>query len=221
MDVRRATRTAAESVGAAIGRACRAAVAFFARPSMFLLCASLLLVGVARHPLAESLQVAPTQPQGVRSSGHVSGRIVDSDGEGIPNAVVTLLGGVSGISIRANARDSSGVPRRTVTALNGSFVFYDVPPGRYTFEAAKAGYLSGAYGRLRPDGQLQSAEVKANEILALRITVWECGSVHGTVRDEFGEGLVGVQVRARRQSAADGRLQWVDVSAGPRNTIET
>jgi hypothetical protein len=72
--------------------------------------------------------------------GSISGVILSGDGEGTPvaRAIVTIAG--------AHLRPSL----ITMTDAAGRFVFADLPTGQFTLTAAKATFLSMAYGQITP-----------------------------------------------------------------------
>jgi hypothetical protein len=84
-----------------------------------------------------------------------------------------------------------------------------VPPGPVALAAAKPGWLDGAYGRLRPGGLGQHLVVTASEEdREIPLTLWRPAAMTGTVRDEAGEPLVGVSVRALREAVDGAWPEW-------------
>ena len=85
----------------------------------------------------------------------------------------------------------------------GQFAFRDLPPGRFSLAATKAGYADGAYGRLRPNGPAQSIELAADQHVSdASLALWKYGAIAGRVRDESGDPLVNTTVRVLRRSQA-------------------
>ena len=129
-----------------------------------------------------------------------------------------LQGGFRPIALTMDNREIPGGPRYSITNRDGQFAFFDLTPGTYAFEANKAGFLAGAYGRLRPGGQAQSINLKEGEHLtSIRIPIWEYGSVAGTIRDETGEAVVGVFVRALRRAVVNGNWRLTSASSAATN----
>ena len=159
---------------------------------------------------------APAPPQ--TGTGLVTGQVVDARGAAVPDAIVMIQGGYRAIALTTDNREIPGGPRHTMTNRDGRFAFFNLTPGSYAFDANKAGFVAGAYGRIRPGGAPQSIELKDGERLTgIRITMWEYASATGTVRDEAGEPVVGVFVRAMRRASVFGRWLWVSASGGTTN----
>src|SRR6185369_13704577 len=59
------------------------------------------------------------------STGGITGKVVDNDGNGLPGVTVTLSGG--------------GAPQVYVTDEQGDFRYLSVPPGHYTVKAELSG----------------------------------------------------------------------------------
>jgi hypothetical protein len=115
----------------------------------------------------------------------------------VPNAIVTLtLPGASPLRVMADAE--------------GQFAFRDLPPGRFTITASKAGYVDGSYGRLRPNGPTQSVELVADQHVSdADIPLWRYAAITGRVTDESGDPIVNATVRVLRRAMVAGRRQLV------------
>ena len=155
--------------------------------------------------LSASLQV-PSPPQ--RSNGLIVGQVVDADSGRPVAAAIVWLAGPPG---------PNGQPHpRVLTGSDGRFVFRDVRRGEYNITAIKAGYADGAYGRSHPAGLNRSLSINDGERNgAVVIRVWRLAAISGTILDESGERLVGVQVRAFRRSVAGGRRRFLATSSAP------
>jgi hypothetical protein len=93
-----------------------------------------------------------------------------------------------------------------LTTGNGRFAFFDLPAGTYSIDAVKPGYMPGAYGRLRSGGIAQSMDLADGARVGnLSIKMWQYAAITGTVTDEAGEPVVGVQVVALRRVIDSGR----------------
>lgn len=149
-------------------------------------------------------------PAPVERVGAIAGRVVDA-GTGRPvSAALVSIAGTGQITSGPNASP------RVLTGPDGRFVFGQLPvPGRFSINASKGGYAGGAYGMQRPNGTSQSIELSATQKTAdITIPVWKHGAITGTVTDEAGEPVVGVQVRAAMRRAGAARQFGGAVAAG-------
>jgi len=146
-------------------------------------------------------QQKPTQPSGV-----ITGVVVDgSSGEPVADAVVFLA---------STAAGGGGSQPRQVTDEKGRFAFIHLAGDRsYTISATGIGYLDGGYGRdAMPTDPLRPIALKPDEwVPDIRVSIWKPGAISGAVRDESGEPVVGVVVRALQRVRIQGRD---DVVAG-------
>jgi protocatechuate 3,4-dioxygenase beta subunit len=142
--------------------------------------------------------------QSAARSGLIAGRVVDADGGPVSGAVVMVQ--------RANVEPGPGrvpgaggqVPVRVDD--RGRFVVSNVPAGAYRIGAARTGWLPGSYGRRRPGGSDLTIDLGEGQTRNdLVITVWRPAVIAGTVTDDNGDPLVGVEVRAIRQVFVAGR----------------
>jgi hypothetical protein len=132
----------------------------------------------------------PSMPLG---QGVIVGQTVDAGSkQPIGGTIVTLaLPGAQ--SVRALA-DSEG-----------RFAFRDLPKGRFTLTASKAGYVEGAHGRLRPSGPSQALELAdGDKDATLSIPLWRYAAITGTVLDESGEPMIATSVRAMKRTTVAG-----------------
>ena len=135
--------------------------------------------------------------------GVITGQVVDaSSGRPVSAVIVTISGPGSG-------GRQGAPPPRILTGADGRFGFRDLGQGSFTITAAKTGFAEGASGRRRPGGTSQPVMLTA----ALRtadtaIRIWKNGAIGGTVIDEAGEPVVGLQVRLLIGSLASGRQQF-------------
>ena len=152
------------------------------------------------------LSVAQGPPQPTRAAGMVVGQVVDAGtGRPVVGAIVALGG---------PAAPGSQGPR-ILTGSDGRFVFRDLRRGEHTITATKPGYVDGAYGRNRAGGPTTPLTLNENERVGdVVIRLWKQAAISGTVADESGELLVGVQVRAYRRAVAGGRRRFLPSSSG-------
>jgi len=136
----------------------------------------------------------------------ITGLVVDgATGEAVPGAIVQLV---------AQPVLPRATPARLITDDKGRFAFLDLAPGAYTIVTTKSGYLDGGYGRDRaPTDRLREVSITGQVwVPNVRVAIWKPGSIAGIVRDEAGEAVVGVYVRAIRRFRIQGRDE---VAAGP------
>lgn len=130
--------------------------------------------------------------------GSLAGVIKTPDGEPIARAHVLVTGA-----------DLQLV--RTVVADNaGSYVFSDLPAGRYAIVASSPGYVDAQFGQEMPS-QLGTPIQLANrqKLDHLDITLLKGGVITGTLVNEHGNPATGIHVLAMR----------VDTSSGDRQLI--
>jgi hypothetical protein len=160
----------------------------------------ILLLGAPALTFAAQ-QLPGSPPPAVDRPAVVVGRVFQSSGGPVAGAIVTLQGA------------SSPLAERVMTDAQGRFVFGELPAGRYTLRATKAGWVEGAYGRVRPEGPLQElALAEGARALDVAIAMWRTGTISGTVMDEAGEPLVLTPVRALVRSRGWREPRWTTVS---------
>ncbi len=150
-------------------------------------------------PALAAAQLPPGPPPLAPGTGIIVGQVLDAaTGRGVSSAVVTLAGS-----------------RRVMTTSDGRFAFRNLPEGSHSLTVAKSGYIDGAYGMRRPGGPtlpivLTDGERRGNLVIGL----WRHGAITGTIVDEAGEPLTGIQVTALRRSIVGGRRRFVQGGVG-------
>jgi Carboxypeptidase regulatory-like domain len=154
----------------------------------------LLLVALLITTLAVRARAQPAGQSASAPKAIIIGQVVDgSSGQAIPSAIVTL--------------DRS---TRVMTTSDGRFVFRNLDPGNYGLSATKSGYVSTEFGAQRPNGGSRSviiAEGQRRRDVVIRL--WRHAAITGTVVDEAGEPVIGVNVTALRRTAVGGRVKFV------------
>src|SRR4051812_5274018 len=110
------------------------------------------------HSLLLCLLVAqaPSQTLPVEPTALVTGRVIDGVTKSPVSAAVVSIGATD--SSRRNALDS------VITDSDGRYFFDNVPTGRVLMlTATKPGWLDGAIGRLRPEGESTVLQIKKDE----------------------------------------------------------
>jgi len=128
-------------------------------------------------------------PAAVVGTGMILGQVVTGDsGAAVRRARIRLSGAGVGAQRRARAGDEA------------RFVFTQLPAGRFTLSATKAGFVTIAYGAKAPGRAgtpIQLADGQKLETKAISLP--KGGVVTGAVLDEYGEPAPGIAVRAMRQ----------------------
>jgi hypothetical protein len=141
-----------------------------------------LSLGLAAQQTARDATFVPTA-----GAASVSGIVVTDDERPRPvaRAIVTLSG--------AGLRPSRGV----VSDSEGRFTLRGLPAGRFTLSAAKASFITSAYGAKRPGRPGTTIVVgDGQEIGDLQLRLWRGAAVSGVLRDEFGRPIVEAVVTA-------------------------
>ena len=131
-----------------------------------------LLVGAASA-------VAPAQ-----TPASIAGIVRDDRGAPIANARVALFP-LSGNSERS-----------TLTTADGRYMIPAVATGRYVVAAAKSGYAGVMFGRLRPGGSGTPVPMAVGQSRRIDLVLPRAATIAGVVRDEFGQPVSGITVRA-------------------------
>lgn len=159
--------------------------------------AAAVLAAIAGPALATGQRTAP-------ATGAITGIVVDgSTGAAVADAVVFLA--------VLPARPLSSQPRQ-VTDAKGRFAFVNLPGEvTYTISVTGLGYLEGGYGReTLPSDPLRPIPLRSDEwIPSVKVLIFKPGAIAGVVRDERGEPVVGVVVRALQQVRIQGRDEFV------------
>ena len=131
-------------------------------------------------------------------TGRIRGRVVSTDtGTPIRRAQVRIGGPDIG-------------SKTALTDGNGRYEFRDLPAGRFSLSASKAGYVNVQYGQTRPFEQGRQIELADKQVLDKADITMPRGSViSGRIVDEFGEPVAEAMVTAMRQTWMGGRRRLV------------
>ncbi len=131
-------------------------------------------------------------------SGRIVGRIVAAEtGTPLRRAQVRITG--PDIGSKAALSDAQG-----------RYEFKDLPAGRFTLSASKAGYVNIQYGQNRPYESGRPIELAEKQVIDKADISMPRGSViSGRIVDEFGEPVADAMVAAMRQTWAAGRRRFV------------
>jgi hypothetical protein len=133
---------------------------------MWTVTSSAALTQVAQAPVRDGAQ-APQE-----GSASISGRIIanDQSAQPVKRAILLLSGG--GLVI----------PRQSTTTDDGRFMFAGLPPGRFTLQAWRSGFVRDMYGNKRPGVGAGSAIVVADGAqVAITMKLARAGAISGTV----------------------------------------
>jgi hypothetical protein len=128
----------------------------------------------------------------VTGTARVSGIVVtqDSSPQPVRRAIVSLSG------------DAFALSRNAITDDAGRFDFAGVPAGRFKIAATRPGYVSIAYGAMRPGRPGTALVVEAGQQIAdIPLQLVRGAVIVGTVRDARGELVPGLSVRLTRRDA--------------------
>ncbi len=132
-----------------------------------------------RDNTAAATQAAASQGTGLITPGCV----IDAQSQPVHRAIVTLVG----------AELPAG--RALITDSDGKFSFDRLPVGHFTLSAAKPAFVKTTYGAMRPGGRGTAIALNAGQRFAnITLTMVHGAAVTGTIRDEHGTPIGGLQV---------------------------
>jgi protocatechuate 3,4-dioxygenase beta subunit len=145
------------------------------------------------------LPARDTQAAERTGTGVVAGRVVSAEtGAPLRRAQVRL----SGAELRSG--------RVAMTDADGRYEFRELPPGRYTLTASKAGYVAIQYGQRRAFEPGRPLELRDAQVIDRADFALPRGSaITGRVLDEFGEPVAEAVVQALHYQYVGGRRQLV------------
>jgi protocatechuate 3,4-dioxygenase beta subunit len=120
--------------------------------------------------------------------------------------------------VTASAPELRGT-RMAMTDGQGKFEFRDLPAGRYSLRATKAGFVSLQYGQRRPAQSGTPLEIRDKQVVDKVAIGLPRGSViSGRIADEFGEPVADANVSAMQSRTIGGARRWM--SAGRVDTTD-
>lgn len=178
-----------------------------------------LLIGLFESPSAQvrigTQQMRPGAPA----------RDADTPPTGTAMIRGKVVSGETGAPIRrAQVRLSSPELRGGRVAQTdgeGRYEFRDLPPGRYTLAASKAGYVNLSYGQRRPFEPGKPIELLDAQVVDRADVALPRGSaITGRVLDEFGEPVAEAMVQAMRYQYVNGQRRLMPTGrGGPSNDL--
>ena len=133
-----------------------------------------------------------------QSNAIISGRVLDgSTGAPIANATVTIV-------------SADGSSRVGPATTSGDFVM-PAKPGRYLVSAQARGFLEGQLFQYGTGGFPETLDIAPAEVsTGHRIYLWRASTISGTVRDEKGDPVARVRLRALRRTPRSGLSALAD-----------
>lgn len=148
----------------------------------------LVLVSVAAGTSGSLRAQQPRDGRAANPVGtaRISGVVVTADRISKPlrRARVTLIGG------------ELSFPRTVISTDEGTFAFHDLPPGRYSLNAAKDGFVPMAFGSTRPNRPGSRVVVAAGEQRSISLALPPGAVITGTLTTRDGQPLPGIAVNA-------------------------
>ncbi len=131
----------------------------------------------------------------------LSGTVVNAvTGEPLSKVLILAEGGGS----------ESGATPSTTSDAKGNFTLVNLLPGQYHIKGQRNGYLDGAYGARRAEGNGTPLSLEpGQEMKDLKIKLTPFGVIAGTVRDADGEPLARIAVTVHRLRYENGRRRIV------------
>jgi len=161
----------------------------------------------AQEVVEQTIQVAPGGAAGgiqlpglgmprqfKTGSGRIRGRVVASDTGGpVRRATVSIAG--------------MDIPNKNaMTDAQGRFEFRDLPSGKFTLNASKAGFVSVQFGQSRPFESGTPIELAEKQFIDnANISMPRGGVISGRIVDEYGDPFPDVYVTAVRLAWMNGR----------------
>lgn len=176
-----------------------------------------LAVSVVVARQASNPQETATPPP----TGLIVGQTFDGSTSKPLGGTIVSLNSAPAPAIAANPAAApaslSRFPLRVISDTEGRFVFHDLPKGTYTITANKPGYAAGFLGqRTSTDTGPQSLMLVEGERRGnVTLSLWKFGAIGGTVVDEAGEPVIGIQVRVFKRATVSGKPRFTQFGNMP------
>ena len=146
-----------------------------------------------------------SDPPGTAS---ISGRVVSSTGMPIARVVVRAYRPfVAGRAVESDER--------------GRYVIDRLTPGEYTVEARKSGFVTRQYGQAGTAATGRSVSLRDGQAAgSIDITLTRGGAIAGTIIDEFGEPVQGVELSTLQMQIVAGRRRALRVTSFGSNRTD-
>src|SRR5918995_6564514 len=133
--------------------------------------------------------IVPRDPAALKAAARIRGHVVAAaTGRPLMLTTVTLAGG------------NPYIRRTTKTDSNGNYEFANLPAGRYSFSASRAGYLEQNFDQPSPFARYRLLELAEGEQLdGMNFSLHRGAVITGVITDEAGDPLEDVQVETMRE----------------------
>src|SRR5258705_4861955 len=125
---------------------------------------------------------------------------------------------------RAQVRAQSGelrANRLVNTDANGRFEFKDLPAGRWTLTASKAGFMTLRYGQKRPFEAGSPIEIADGQLMERAdFSLPKGAAVTGRIFDEYGDAVANARVQVLRYQIVQGQRR-LNAAGGGDQTDDT
>jgi hypothetical protein len=144
---------------------------------------------------------SPSLPHSPSETAIVRGRVVaDDTGETLRKVRVTLVGGAALPAV--------------LTGADGTFLFRDVPVGRYAVSARKAGYTPTEFGARQPGVLPVLVDVPTRAVIdGIELRMPPSAAISGRIVDEYGDPVEAATVEALRPIRVGGRSQFLTIAS--------
>jgi protocatechuate 3,4-dioxygenase beta subunit len=118
---------------------------------------------------------------------------------------------------RARVNLSSSEPRLSLSKATddqGRFAFTDLPAGRYSLSASKAGHVTASFGQHRPGRPGTPIQLADGQQFQAHLQMPRGGAITGILLDEHGEATPGILVRAMRWTLTSGERRLQPAGSG-------
>jgi hypothetical protein len=180
--------------------------------ALALLVASAPAAAIKANPQAPP----PTSPP----TGLIVGKTVDGvTGDVIGGAIVSISRAAPPAGAIRTEELAPAIPvsTRVISDSNGRFMFHELAAGAYTVSATKPGYIDGSFGRrFATDVGSQPMVLRDGERRGdVALSLWKRATVSGTVLDEAGEPVIGLQVRVFKRAVVGGVVRFTGFGNHP------
>ena len=111
------------------------------------------------------------------------------------------------VTVRVNAPELRE-QRSVTTDLSGRYEIAELPAGRYTVTASRAGFVTISHGQTRPSEMGRPIEVRDGQTVErINFSLPRGAAITGRVVDEYGEPVAGASVQPMQMRYTNGRLQ--------------